>query len=248
MTAPLTPEELRRIRAELPLGEEWSNETMRRVLTELDRVTAERDCVVTALGFMPLQLREAVRAGDLDKCRAWAMRGEDFKRELQEARMSGQAEAKRLREALEEIRPDCEQCGASATRMFRTEGDGPYWLCDSTDAEHGEEFYCGEEVELPKLRAALAPHRRRHPRPAAGGDVSESENYEPPPIVADGPTLRRIATWQAHLTEARAVLKLVEWGTEGRCPCCRRPVPPPSLRGTGHAPDCRLDAVIGSKA
>lgn len=83
---------------------------------------------------------------------------------LIQARDIALAEAKRLREALEEIRPDCEQCGASATRMFRTEGDGPYWLCDSTDAEHGEEFYCGEEVELPKLRAALAPHPAPEPK------------------------------------------------------------------------------------
>jgi hypothetical protein len=39
----------------------------------------------------------------------------------------------------------CEQCGAPATALYDTEGDGRYWLCDSKDDEHAEQ-YCGSQI------------------------------------------------------------------------------------------------------
>lgn len=85
--------------------------------------------------------------------------------------------------------------------------------------------------------------------------MSGSENYESPPIVADGPTLRRIAIWRAQLTEARAVLKLVEWveirddgATYSICPGCfdHAASGQDGTKEYGHAPDCRLDKALNS--
>ncbi len=51
----------------------------------------------------------------------------------------------------------CIQCAKPGTRLFDTEGDGPYWLCDSDAPDHGEEFYCGMELDDPLalVRAAI---------------------------------------------------------------------------------------------
>ena len=55
--------------------------------------------------------------------------GEDHARALQ-------AEVAAIREVC-----SCEECGAPGTRFLSTEGDGSYWLCDSTDEAHGPDVY-----------------------------------------------------------------------------------------------------------
>lgn len=65
--------------------------------------------------------------------------------------------------------------------------------------------------------------------------------YVPPEALAEESRLREKA--EAQLTEAREVLRLVEWmprGTDAapRCPVCH------AFEVKGHAPDCRLDKAL----
>ncbi len=73
---------------------------------------------------------------------------------------AARAENARLREALRDVLThfECLECGEPATQYRTTEGDGPYWFCDSEDKSHSTEFYCAEEVTRPldDARAALA--------------------------------------------------------------------------------------------
>jgi hypothetical protein len=73
----------------------------------------------------------------------------------------------KVRGAIETLRmlcnleASCEECGAPGTRYFTTEGDGPYWLCDSTDANHAmpERYAAESSMRLDWVAAlsALAP-------------------------------------------------------------------------------------------
>jgi hypothetical protein len=136
------------------------------LLAELDRVRAERDEAQRACSQRlvernglngDMERTEAERDAALARAKkAEAERARwrnDDNRALERDRDAALAQVKQLREALDEVRPHCEQCGVPATRLFRTEGDGNYWLCGSTDPDHGEEFYSGEEVPMPKLAA-----------------------------------------------------------------------------------------------
>lgn len=56
----------------------------------------------------------------------------------------------------------CEECGEPATHLRTTEGDGPYWFCDSTDEQHGPDRYGYEEVIF-RFDGPYTPRWRRVP-------------------------------------------------------------------------------------
>lgn len=61
-----------------------------------------------------------------------------------DAEVEDMLRAKLLREAFNATRPLCVECGDPASRYFETEGDGPFWLCDRVDEDHGPTRYLGE--------------------------------------------------------------------------------------------------------
>lgn len=81
-------------------------------------------------------------------------------RRLTKERDEARARVAKLEEVLRNLRNArdfrCCECGEPGTRFFRTEGDGPFWLCDKTDAAHGVECYSGEAVERPEVADAEA--------------------------------------------------------------------------------------------
>lgn len=55
----------------------------------------------------------------------------------------------------------CEECGRPGVRLYSTEGDGNYWLCDGTDADHAmPERYSADEIlfDATDIAAAATTH------------------------------------------------------------------------------------------
>lgn len=43
--------------------------------------------------------------------------------------------------------PPCEACGKPGVVKYDSQGEGYFWLCDRKDGDHGDDVYCGVEVE-----------------------------------------------------------------------------------------------------
>lgn len=64
---------------------------------------AQNECLLAALGELPLSMRLAISNRDLDACRAWAKRGEDFTASLQQRAARAEMRATELAVALQRV-------------------------------------------------------------------------------------------------------------------------------------------------
>lgn len=111
-----------------------------------------------------------------------------------------------MRQAFDLARPTCVACGEPGTRHFTTEGDGPFWLCDSTDASHGEEFYLGDDETRPFDSLADLDTGEWVPR----------EKYRQLELVLKDALEERRDVWRERCERAREMLNMVGalWLTE----------------------------------